>query len=43
MAIGVPLSKSDDEGCELLRLEDDFLGTDLVILTGVDVVGQSCL
>ena len=38
----MPLSKSDDEGRELLRLEDDFVGKDLVILNGIHVLGQSC-
>ena len=41
-AVGMPLSKSDDEWCELPRLEDDFVGKDLVILIGVHVLGQSC-
>ena len=40
--VGMPLSKSDDEGCELPRLEDDFVGKDLVILIDVHVLGQSC-
>ena len=33
-AVGMPLSKSDDKWRELLRLEDDFVGKDLVILIG---------
>ena len=28
--------------CEFLRLEDDFVGKDQVILNGVHVIGQSC-
>ena len=41
-AVGMPLSKSNDEWCELPRLEDDFVGKDVVILIGVHELSQSC-
>ena len=34
----MPLSKSDYEGCQFLRFEDGFVGTDLVIMNGVHVL-----
>ena len=38
----MPLSKSDDEGYEFLRFEDDFVGDDVVISNSINLLGQSC-